>query len=277
MPCTSCNPPGASREVIHLVEDQQGAGLAGQRPQPGEKAVFGRDAAGGALHRFDQDRRELGPVRPDQLLDRGEIVVAAEQKLERRIERATVAAEIKDAAVIAAGEHQNLGAAGDRARGADRHQIGLGAGVGEAHQLDRWKAGAHRCGKARLGLAMRAEIEPAGERVFDRAADKRVRMAVDAGGELAQEIGVFVAVEVPQTRPLAARHRQRERVDMDRGAGVAARHGLARGAVLGEALRVIRAVTLLGLGERRREVDIGGAGLGHRQVAPQTARSWRRG
>ncbi len=199
----------------------------------------------------------------DQLLDRGEIVVAADQKLERRVQRAAMAAEIKHAAVIAAGEDQDLGPAGDRARGTDRHQIGLGAGIGEAHQLDRREARAHRRGKTRLGLAMRAEIEPAGQRVLDRAANRRVRMAVDPGGELAEEIGVFVPVEVPQMRPLAARHRQWERVDMDRGAGVAARHRGTGLAVLGEALRVLRPVLLLGFGERRREIDVGGLGLDH--------------
>ena len=148
----------------HLVEDQQCAGFVRQGAQPGEKGAFGRDAAGGALHRLDQDRRELGAMRPNQSLDRLEIVVAAEQILERRIERAAMAAEIKHAAVIAALEHQNLRPAGDRARGADRHQIGLGAGIGKAHQLDRRKAGADRRGKPRLGRIVRAEIEAAIER-----------------------------------------------------------------------------------------------------------------
>ena len=176
-----------------------------------------------------------------------------------------MAAEVEDAAMIAAGEHQDLGPAGDRACGADRHQIGLGAGIGEAHQIDRRKAGAHRRGKPRLGLALRAEIEPAVERLLDRAADRRVRVAVDPGGELAEEIDVFVTVEIPQRRPLPARHGQRERVDMDRGAGVAARHRRAGQAVLGEAFRVVGAVALLGLGECGGEVDVGGTDLGHRR------------
>ena len=58
---------------------------------------------------------------------------------------------------------------------------------------------------------MGAEIDAVIERLLDRAADRRVRMAENAGGEFAEEIDVFVPVEVPQTRSLASRHRQRER------------------------------------------------------------------
>jgi len=64
-------------------------------------------------------------VRLDQHLDRGDVIVAADQKLERRIDRTAVAAEIEDPAVVSAIEDQDLRAAGDRARGTDRHQIGL--------------------------------------------------------------------------------------------------------------------------------------------------------
>ncbi len=184
----------------------------------------------------------------------------ADQIVERRVDRAAMAAEIEHAAVIAAAKDQDLGPAGDGAGGADRHQIGLGAGIGEAHQVDRRKAGAHRRGKPRLGLVLRAEIEPARECLLDRPADRRVRVAVDPGGELAEKIGIFVTVEVPQPRALAARHRQRERVDMDRGAGVAAGHRRARLAVLGEAFRIACPIVLPPL---RR--------------APRQDRYWRRG
>ena len=111
----------------HLVEDQYCAGLVGQRPQPGEKSALGRDAAGRPLHRLDQDRREIGAVGADEVLDRVEIVVMPDQIVERRVDRAAMAAEIEHAAVIAAAKDQDLGAAGDGSGGADRHQIGLGA------------------------------------------------------------------------------------------------------------------------------------------------------
>ena len=166
--------------------------------------------------------------------------------------------------MIAAGENQDLGTTGQGDRGADRHQVGLGAAIGEAHQLDRRKARADRRGKTRLGGAMRAEIDPAVERPVERAADQRVRMAVQAGGELRQEIDIFMAVEVPQMGALAPRHRQRERLDKDRRTGVAAGQRGAGLLVLREALRVARAVHLLRLAERRGDVDIGGMIRAHR-------------
>ena len=52
-------------------------------------------------------------------------VVGPEQKVEGPVERAAVTPEIKDAAMVAALEHQDLWPAGDRPRGTDRPQIGL--------------------------------------------------------------------------------------------------------------------------------------------------------
>src|SRR5215472_12689796 len=133
----------------------------------------------------------------DQCLDRLEIVVAAEQILERRIERAAMAAEIKDPAVVASLENQNFQPASDRACGADRHQICFGAGIGEPHQLDRREAGTDRRREARLGRVVSAKIEAAFERLLDRPPDYGMRMAKHPGGELAEEIDVFVPVEIP--------------------------------------------------------------------------------
>ncbi len=264
MPCASCNPPGREARGHHLVEDQNGAGLARQRAQIGEELAGCRDAAAAAEHRLDEDRGEIAPVRRDEGAGAGDVVVFADQKLERRVDLAALAAEIEDAAVIAALEDQHLGMAGQGAGQADRHQIGLGAAVGEAHQLDRRKARADRRRKARLGGSVRAEIDPAVEGLIDRAADQRVRMAEDSGGELAEEIDVFVAVGVPQMRALALHHRQRERLDKDRRAGVAAGQRGAGLLVLREALWVARAVLLLRLSERRGDIDIGGVGRTHR-------------
>src|SRR5262249_21913881 len=150
-----------------------------------------------------------------------EIVIAAEQILERRIERAAMTAKIKDPAVVAALKDQYLRPAGDRTRSADRHQIGFSAGIGKTHEFNRRKTGADSCGKAGLGRVVRAKIEAAVERLLDRLADLGVRMTKDSGGELAEEIDIFVAVEIPQPRALSAHHRQRKRVDMDCRAGIA--------------------------------------------------------
>src|SRR5215469_4879871 len=113
-----------------------------------------------------------------------------------------MAPKIKYPAMIAALEYEDLRPPGDGARRADRHQIGLGAGICEAHQLDRREPRADRRRKTRLNRVVRTKIKTALERRLDRAADHRVRMAVNPGRELAQEIDIFVPVEIPQPRPL---------------------------------------------------------------------------
>src|SRR5260370_14202812 len=108
-----------------------------------------------------------------------------------------MAAEIKHAAMITAAEHEDFRPAGDGPRRTDRHQIGLGAGIREAHQLDRREARANCRGKPRLRRGMRAEIEALLERRLDRLADRRMRVAENAGSELTEEIDIFVPVEIP--------------------------------------------------------------------------------
>src|SRR5215470_4010124 len=141
---------------------------------------------------------------PDQSLHRHKIVVATEQILKWRIERAAMTAEIKDSAMIAALKDQDLRSAGDGSRCADRHQIGFGPGIGETHQIDRRETGTNRRGEPRLGRVVSAKIEAAVESLFDRPADCRMRMTKDSGSELAQEVDILVPVEIPQPGPLAA-------------------------------------------------------------------------
>ena len=59
MPCTSCSPPGARREVITSSKIRMRAGLAGRLAQIGEEFRRRRDAAAAAEHRLDQDRGEV--------------------------------------------------------------------------------------------------------------------------------------------------------------------------------------------------------------------------
>ncbi len=88
-------------------------------------------------------------------------------------------------------------------------------------------------------------------------------VTVDPGGELTEKIDIFVPVEIPQPRSLAARDRQRKRVSKDRRAGVSARHRGAGFLMLVEALRVACPVELFGLGERGLDVDIDRMGCRH--------------
>jgi len=91
-----------------------------------------------------------------------------------------------------------------------------------------------------------------------------MRMAEQPGGELGEEIDVFVPVEVPKMRPLALRHRQRKRIDKDRGSRVAAGQRGAGRFVLRQAFRVARAIELLRLGKRGGNIDIGWVRRAHR-------------
>src|SRR6516225_5662925 len=99
-------------------------------------------------------------------------------------------------------------------------------------------------------------------------------MTEDPGGELAEKIDVFVAVEIPQSRPLAAHHRQRKRVDMNRRAGVAARHRLTSRLVLHKALRVALPVRLFRLAKRSRDIDVGGMNRRHRCLSASAEPRW---
>ena len=180
MPCTSCNPPGARREVITSSKiNNAPVSLANARRPARNARSAGMQPVVPCIGsiRIAASSARCGRTSASTAV---EVVVLPEQILERRVERAAMAAEIKDAAMVAALEHQDLRPAGDRPRRADRHQIGLGAGIGEAHQLDRREAGADRRGKARLGRIVRAEIEALIERRLDRPADRRMRMAEDA-------------------------------------------------------------------------------------------------
>ncbi len=59
-------PAGAG---LHLVEDEQGAELVGQRARRGEELVGRGVDAALALHRLDQDRARVGTRRRDERLD----------------------------------------------------------------------------------------------------------------------------------------------------------------------------------------------------------------
>ena len=88
------------------------------------------------------------------------------------------------------------------------------------------------------------QIDAAIERGHNRCADRRVGMTVDAGGELAQEIDVFVPVGVPHAAAVAPDDAEREWIVVEDGPGVAARHDGRRRQKTLAALRIRR-------GERR--------------------------
>src|SRR5690606_24871298 len=85
--------------------------------------------------------------------------------------------EEKYAAVIAARKGHDLLAPGHHARRGERHEVGLGPGVAEAHALEGGEAPAERGGETRLVLDVPAMHPAARERALDRGADRRVGVA----------------------------------------------------------------------------------------------------
>ena len=100
--------------------------------------------------------------------------------------------------------------------------------------------------RASVGLeaVVPREVHAFVQRGDDRGADRRLGMAVDTGGELAQEIEVFVAVGIPQPASLAADDAERKRIVEKRRPGVAARKERRGGVEALDALRIPRRVGL---------------------------------
>ncbi len=255
-------PAGRQAGRHHLVQQQQRADPRGRVAQRMQERGLGGDAAATAHHRLQRHHRQIGAV----LLDQGDggrgVVVGREHVLERRVDRAALAREGEDAAVVAAPEHHHLGPAGEVPREADRHQVRLGARVGEAHPLQP-EAGADGPGEARLGDGVAAEVDAVVERAVDRRADDGVGVAIEARGVFAQEIDIFGAIQVPQPAPLPAREAERERVVMQHGAGIAPGHHRGRLDGAREAFRVARDIRLARLGQRRLDGGIAQGGLAH--------------
>jgi hypothetical protein len=212
------------------------------------------------LHRLEQDGEQLLAVLGQQRPRALDIVVGRHDIFVGDVHRAAAAHEIEHAAVIAAVEHHDLaglGAAlalGIDARAGQRHDVALGARVGEAHQIDRGHAVGHQLGETGL-VGVAATIVPAMvQRLVDGGPDHRVRVAVDAGGVFAQHVDVFVAVGVPQPAAFAAHDGEGKRRIVQRRAGVAARHRLARLVVAAEAFGIAVGVGLTRFDERGLQV-----------------------
>jgi hypothetical protein len=230
-----------------------------------------------ALHGLEKHGKQLLAVLGEQRARALDIVVGRHDILIGHVHRAAAAHEIKHAAVVAAVEHHDLGghraalALGEDPGAGQRHDIALGAGVGETDQIDRRDALGDQPGEPGLVGVTAAVVPAVVQGAVDGGADHRVGVAVDAGGVLAQHVDVLMPVGIPQAAALAARHGERERRIVQRGARVAARHGLAGLLVAGIALGVALDIGLARLGERRLQVRVDQRRIGH-----GTLLVWRR-
>jgi hypothetical protein len=121
-------------------------------------------------------------------------------------------AEGQHPAVIAAFEHQNAGAAGESLGQSQSHEIGLRPRIGEAQPLDGGETLADQPGEFGLHQVMGAKAPAGVESAIDRRTDDGVRMAIEAGRELAQQIEVAVPVRIPEEAAFAAHHDQGKRL-----------------------------------------------------------------
>ena len=119
-----------------LVEDQNRLRLVTGRSQRTKELDVGNPATPGTLHRLDE--HAAIPARLDPADGRIDPIELGHGDVIGRVERAlapTDTAEREDTAVIAAVEDQDAAATRVVQGGADREQVGFGAGIGESHLL----------------------------------------------------------------------------------------------------------------------------------------------
>ena len=158
------------------------------------------------------------------------------------------------------------------ARRAQRHHVGLGAAVGEAHALERGKARAQQRGELALPLSDGREIEAPIDGGVQGGLDARLGVAEQARRVLAAEVDVALPVHVLEEAALAPRHRCRKRrVEQHRARVAAGQNGtcaLMDAGALGPGGRI----PLSGIGQSRLETAVS---PGVRHVRPPLPRAPR--
>ena len=129
-------------------------------------------------------------------------------------------------AVVGAEDLHHGVAAGVGARDADRVHRRLGAGVRVAPARHAG-SGARAPRRPRRVLGRRGEVRARAVALVDRAADRRVRVALDHRAEAVVEVEHLVAVDVPDARAVAALEVDRPRVAHLVGRGDAAAEHVA--------------------------------------------------
>ena len=192
MPSRACTPPALIRDVITSSNTSRAPVASHAAAQRGQELARRRDAAGPAHHRLDHHGGHgvVDRVEPVDVveLDAGEV--------ERGEQRLAAVAEVEESAVVGGVHHHDPVAAGVVAGELDRHQVGLGARVGEPHLVDRREAGAHGLGEADLVDVHAAEAPPTVERGVDGGGHRRRVVPEQAGRVVAEEVDVLVPVDV---------------------------------------------------------------------------------
>ena len=188
-----------------------------QEAQEGTRAG---DGAAGAEHGFDQDGGQVRRGRQGGGDGGGrgvDVVVCAQHEVVRQVHGESLGrrrlclvrcgrggcrgrgGEGDGTAVIGSAENEDVRSSRVGHRGADGDDICLGAGIREAHRLQRRReALAHGARQLFFEPVRAAEVPAAAEGGGDGGVDGRVVVPVDAGAVFTEEIRVGVAVQAGQ-------------------------------------------------------------------------------
>ena len=178
----------------------------GERAEEGEELRAGGADPTRALDRLDDDRGEIRLASAEGRLD--PVGIAPRQLHDEPRHRLGDAGR--------AGHHEIVGPVvrtlelrderppGERPGRPDREHRRLGPGAREAHPLDRGHAPDQLLGELDLGLGRGRERRSAADLGLDGRDDRRVGMAEDERGVVAEEVAVFVAVHVADDEPCPA-------------------------------------------------------------------------
>ncbi len=165
---------GDAKAGDHLVEHEQRARDVAERAQRLQEAGLRRDAAHVAGHRLDEDRREVLAVALDRRCRKIDVVVVDDDGVgddrsrhaggrrdpERGEPGPRLGEERIGMPVVAAGELQDLRAAGEGACEPKRRHRRLGARRDEPNLLDRGHGVGDLGGELHLALGRRTEARP---------------------------------------------------------------------------------------------------------------------
>ncbi len=235
----------------HLVEDQGDAGLGGQLPQVVEE-LHRLQVRPPALDRLDEHRGDFRGLLADDLQRPRRAVVEHQDVLghlgrdaRRHREGAQLAVDLLGlgqgavrVAMVGAGEHDELVAAGAGAGQPDGRHARLGARVGERRPLHAGQLAEQRRHLAGVGRP-RPDLEPLPHLPLVELLQEVRRVAEQVDAHPHGDVDVLVAIDVPDPRALAARPRQRVEhllvghAEADRGAAVRQPGAVLLGQLLG--------------------------------------------
>ena len=211
---------------MRFIDDEDGAGLAGQIAQGLVEAVIGQHHADIGHDRFGEDAGDIARgeccferrniVELDDLGDRGQVMRLADQ---RRIGLRLAVLQLHigfiDRTVIAAVEDEDLVAAGDGATPAQDRPVGIGGRCrhlpeGQAEALFQQAADHRGIGRGQHGG------EAVGTRLRQNFGDRRRAVAEHRARVAQAEIEIGIAVGIGQVDAARRGDEQRERASPNR-------------------------------------------------------------